>query len=148
MQTENSDSTKGRKSKTQALKIAGIASTTMWILGFVLLFVLKPDDKLIWTSDALLLYGFWPLLFVYKAGWTWFIFGILNMAIGFLLEVAKYLPPEAFPPDVLATKDHILKYHPTMVWIINGFFSALFGAFRIVRTIVKWVMKKSNKREP
>lgn len=147
MQTESSDSTEEKKSKSRALKIAGIASTVMWILGFALLFIMKPDNKLIWTSDALLLYGFWPLLFVYKAGWTWLIFGLLNMGIGFLLEVAKYLPPEAFPADVLESKDHILKYHPTMVWIFNGFLSAFYGIFRMTKTIIRWVVKTSKKKK-
>lgn len=149
---ENSDSAKKGKTKSGAVKIAGIASTIMWICSFVLLVTFKAGDKNVWISDALLLTGFWPVLFVYKAGWTWFIFGILNMAIGFILEVARQLPEEVFTKaaltsEMMQTKEHVLTMHPCMPWIIIGFFSSLFGAARIIRTIFKWCMKLNKAKK-
>ena len=145
MQTQSGDSPENSK----ALKIAGIISTIIWIISFILLFLLKPTDKLVWTSDALLLAGFWPLLFVYKAGWTWLVFGCLNMFIGLSLEVSRHIPvdaiPQAYVKDYLAGKDHILGMHPTMPWLFNGAVSALYGLFRIIKTITKWCLKQKNK---
>ena len=135
--------------KSKALKIAGIASTIIWVISFILLCTLKPEDDLVWTSDALLLAGFWPLLFVYKAGWTWLVFGCLNIFIGISLEVARHIPVETIPPqyveDYLAGKDHILGMHPTMAWLFNGVVSALYGLFRIIKTIIKWCLKRSKQ---
>lgn len=145
MQKESPDSQNKKESKSKAIKIAGIASTVMWVVSFILLFALDPEKDPIWTSDALLLAGFWPLLYVYKAGWTWLTFGLLNMGIGFFLEVARFLPVEAFPPDVIPTKDHVLSMHPSMPWLLNGFVSALFGIFRILRTIYRWTKRKLSK---
>ena len=119
----------------------------MWVVSFALLFVLKPDNPWVWTSDTLLLAGFWPLLFAWRPGWTWLIFGVLNMVIGFLLEVAHHLPAEHFPPAALPLREHVLAMHPMMVWLIIGFLSAVFGLFRIARTIIVWTIKLAKKKE-
>ena len=97
-----------------------------------------------------MLTGFWPVLFVYKAGWTWFFFGILNMSIGFILEVARQLPEDvyvkaALSPAMMQAKEHVLTMHPCLPWIIIGFLSALMGAFRIIRTIVRWCLSLKKK---
>ncbi len=129
------------------IKIAGLVSTIFWVIAFLLLFIFKEGDKNVWISDALMLTGFWPVLFVYRAGWTWFIFGILNMAIGFILEVARQLPPDIYTKaqlsnEMLLAKEHVLTMHPCMPWIIIGFLSALFGLFRIIKTVFFWSRKK------
>ncbi|HMP52910.1 MAG TPA: hypothetical protein PKD05_15260 [Candidatus Melainabacteria bacterium] len=143
-----------KPSKSSAVKIAGIASTTMWIIAFALLFFLKEGDRYVWTSDALMLTGFWPVLFVYKAGWTWFFFGILNMSIGFILEVARQLPEDvyvnaALSPAMMQAKEHVLTMHPCLPWIIIGFLSLLMGTFRIIRTIIRtigrWRLSRKKK---
>lgn len=137
------------------LKIASITSSVMWIAAFLLLFIFKEGDKNVWISDALMLTGFWPVLFVYRAGWTWFLFGILNMAIGFILEVARQLPEEVYTQaslsnEMILAKEHVLTMHPCMPWIIIGFLSMLYGLFRITKTIFRWIRKglaEKNSRE-
>lgn len=139
-------------------KIAGILSVILWTVGFLLLFVLPPAHPLVWTSDALLLAGFWPLLFIYRAGWTWLIFGVLNAAIGFILLTVSFIAPSDFqtafdslPPSqrhltdgFFATREHLLQMHNCWTWMVIGLISALFGAFRIARTIVRWFLKKNH----
>src|SRR5271163_2310335 len=78
--------------KTGKAKIAALSSTILWVVAFVLLFVIPSGSGYIWLSDFLLLVGFFPLLWVYPAGWTWLIFGILNTFIGVILFIGYYLP--------------------------------------------------------
>ncbi|SRR5579883_2807492 len=168
MQESNSDSnhksssgkeheSKPRK-KSTALKIAGLLSTVLWIVGFILPFVIPPTSKYVWLSDTLLLIGFWPLLFIHPAGWTWAVFGILNMVIGFFLEFNKQIPPFleqsnfwsnperlALKPQFMTVQKHIADMHPCMPWLLIGFVSTVYGAFRIVKTIVRWIIKLVKK---
>jgi len=100
-------------------------------------------------SDTFLLIGFWPLLFVWRAGWTWLVFGLLNIFIGFFLELAKFLPTDMMTPAMQQAyeqaKEHIISMHPAIVWILIGAVSALFGLFRIGKTI--WRFFKRRKTE-
>jgi hypothetical protein len=154
--TSDSNNSPPKKVKSKAVKIAGALSTVLWIIGFVLPFVLKPGSPYVWLSDTFLLCGFWPLLFVYRPGWTWLIFGVLNMLIGFGLELVKYLVvsiPETFwTPDKIAMKpafehmnQHIADMHPCMPWILIGAVSTVYGAIRIIKTIAKWFIQKAKK---
>ena len=128
-------------------KFGTILSTVLWLIGFILLFVFKPNDPLVYLSDTFLLIGFWPLLFVWRAGWTWLVFGLLNIFIGFFLELAKFLPTDMMTPAMQQAyeqaKEHIISMHPAIVWILIGAVSALFGLFRIGKTI--WRFFKSRK---
>lgn len=128
-------------------KLGTILSTVLWLIGFILLFVFKPNDPLVFLSDTLLLIGFWPLLFAWKAGWTWLVFGFLNIFIGFFLELAKFLPTDTMPSAMQVAyekaKEHIISMHPAIVWILIGAVSALFGLFRVSKTI--WRFFKNRK---
>lgn len=130
-------------------KIGTILSTVLWIIGFILLFVIKPDSPLVFLSDTLLLIGFWPILFVWRAGWTWLVFGLLNIFIGFFLELSKFLPTETMSPSMQAAyeqaKSHVISMHPAIVWILIGAASALFGLFRICKTIWLYISKRKSK---
>lgn len=147
------DKTVGKPAKSRALKIAGALSMVLWTIGFVLPFILKKESPYVWVSDTFLLIGFWPLLFYNKAGWTWLVFGILNMVLGFGLELIKWLVPnipESFwTPEKMAYKSwfmnmhhHITDMHPCLPWILIGAVSTIYGVFRVSKTIVKWSIKK------
>lgn len=139
------------------MKIAGALSMVLWIIGFILPFSLSPGSPHVWLSDTFLLCGFWPLLFVYRPGWTWFIFGVLNMLIGFGLELVKHLmlaipssfwTPErvAFKPGFDQMNQHIAEMHPPDPWFVIGALSTIYGAFRISKTIIKWILKLAKSR--
>lgn len=150
--TESTSGTKQNKPKGQAAKIAGALSMFLWVVGFILLFALK-GSPMIWLSDALLLLGFWPLLFVYRAGWTWLVFGLLNIVISFVLELTKFITPDMMEkrlsPDTMAAflagQKHLGESHPFMPWFFIGIFSVLFGTFRVVRTIYRFIVKQRSK---
>lgn len=154
-----SGKSKTKKEKSKGLKIAGALSIVLWTIGFILPFVLKKDSPYVWVSDTFLLTGFWPLLAYYKAGWTWLVFGILNMVLGFGLELVKHLvaciPDSFWTPEKLAYKPlfmnmhhHISDMHPCMPWLIIGFISAIFGIIRMLTAVVKWVLKKASGQNP
>jgi hypothetical protein len=144
------------KEKSRALKIAGALSMVLWIIGFVLPFILKPNSPYVWLSDTCLLCGFWPLMFVHRAGWTWLVFGVLNVLIGFGLELVRFLVPAIpetfwtpekiqFKASMLQMNQHIADMHPFLPWILIGFASTAYGIFRITKTIVKWLIKRLYK---
>lgn len=130
---------------SKSTKIGTILSTVLWIIGFILLLVIKPDNQLVFLSDAFLLIGFWPLLFVWRAGWTWLVFGLLNIFIGFFLELAKFLPTDTMSPEMQTAyeqaKTHLISMHPSLVWILIGAVSALFGLYRIGVTVWRFLKK-------
>ncbi len=146
----------GKKQKSLGLKIAGALSTVLWIAGFVLPFVLPASSPYVWVSDTMLLIGFWPLLFIYRAGWTWVLFGVLNILIGFGLELVHWLmlsipdsfwTPEkaAFKPMFVQMAQHIKEMHPFLPWMLVGAVSAIYGIFRIIKTIIRWLVKLYKK---
>lgn len=146
----------GKPKKTAAMKIATALSMVLWIAGFLLPFVLKKDNPLVWVSDTCLLTGFWPLMFYNKAGWTWLVFGILTVALGFGLELIQFLMPQvpdtfwtpsrmAYKPWFMNMHHHITDMHPSMPWILIGLASTIYGVFRVTKTIIKWILKKTRK---
>ncbi len=152
MAESNSDSNKTKKKeKSAAAKKAAVLSAVLWGVGFLLLFVLEPGSRYVWTSDALLLLGFFPGLFLYRAGWTWFVFGLINTFTGFMLIMAtiidKYIDDKSvLTPQFYAAQDHITKMHPGLTWILLGLVAVLFGLFRMTRTIIRWVRRRMQKR--
>lgn len=150
--TESASGTKQNKPKGQAAKIAGALSMFLWVVGFILLFALE-KSPLIWLSDTLLLLGFWPLLFVWRASWTWLVFGWLNIFISFVLELTKFITldklDKTLSPETqaafLAGQKHIVESHPFMPWFFIGIFSVLFGTFRVGRTIYRFIAKQRSK---
>jgi len=127
-------------------KLGTILSTALWLIGFILLFVLKPNSSLVFLSDTFLLIGFWPLLFVWRAGWTWLVFGLLNIFVGFFLELARFLPTDSMTPAMKAAYEqatvHVIPMHPAIVWILIGAASALFGLVRVSITIWRFWKKR------
>lgn len=126
--------------------LASILSCVLWCLGFFLAFVFPPDSPLIWLPDTLLLAGFLPLLFIWKPGWPWILFGILNIFIGFVLEVAKYLPDDELPGEMPLVRAHLAEYHVPWVWFIIGFVSVVYGIFRIIKGLIIWIASRRKRK--
>lgn len=147
----------GKPQKSTGLKFATTLSMVLWIVGFVLPFILKKGNPYVWISDTCLLTGFWPLMFYNKAGWTWLVFGILTVALGFGLELIQFLMPQvpqtfwtpekmAYKPWFMNMHHHITDMHPSMPWILIGGASTIYGVFRIIKTIVKWILKMVRRK--
>jgi len=157
MPEANSDSNNadgGKKPKSLGLKIAGALSVVLWIVGFVLPFIIPEGSPYVWVSDTFLLTGFLPLLFIYPAGWPWVVFGVLNMAIGFGLEIVLHLqiPEEVWNPQNAQYRSsfeqmhkHINAMHPMLPWLIIGFLSTIYGIARMVKNTARWIAAKMAK---
>jgi hypothetical protein len=117
-------------------RISIIVSTILWILGFVLCFFIPGGSQWSWIADFLLLLGFFPLLWLYPAGWTWLVFGILNVAIGIILEIGYHIPAESFTKDVNRLRLTLQATHPTLVWILTGLACTIFGVLRMIKNAV------------
>jgi hypothetical protein len=142
-QTKNSEK---KPAKSGAAKIAGIASTVLWVVGFALDFVIPAKTRFTWVPDFLLLIGFWPLLWIWRPGWPWIIFGVLNIAIGFLLEMAYQMPDTNFTTEMKIVLNHMRNMHSSLTWIIIGFISAVFGVIRTIKQIWTWVAAKMKAK--
>jgi hypothetical protein len=94
------------------------------------------NSPFIWTPDFLLLTGFFPLMFVWRPIWPWFIFGLLNCFVGMVLETTKFLPDNLFPGDVVTLKHHLSAYHVGVVWILIGAGALFYGGLRLVRVLI------------
>ena len=125
-------------------KAAAISSTVLWILGFVLPFMLPPKSKLIWLSDTLLLIGFWPLLWLWKPGWPWVVFGVLNVIVGGLLQIAFCLDAKYFPAEMLGVRQHLIDQHLPLSWMLIGVISIIVGAVRMSMSLARWFRSRSS----
>jgi hypothetical protein len=152
-----------REQKTGRAKIAALSSTILWVVAFILLFVIPGGSKFIWLSDFLLLLGFFPLLWVYPAGWTWLIFGILNTFIGLMLFIGYYLPNLSsdvetmrghfsqigyFMPsgaEVEKMRQMLQSSHPAWVWVVLGLVCTIFGAFRMIKNTVRLMVNLKGR---
>jgi len=132
-----------QKMKSLREKVAAVLSAVLWTLGFFLAFVISSLSPYIWLPDFLLLLGFIPLLFIWKPGWPWLVFGVVNVFIGFALEVTKFLPPGSLPAAMRPFREHLSQYHVSLDWILVGGFAFLYGLFRILKGVV--VKRASGK---
>jgi hypothetical protein len=128
-------------------RVASILATILWVVGFALAFIIPKTSIWLWLSDGLLLFGFWPLLWTYRARWLWLAFGLLNMGIGFILLVSQYISDEYFAghADLLKMKAHLAEYHFPWAWILIGFVSSLIGLVRIAIALVAWMKARGKK---
>jgi hypothetical protein len=134
---------KSRKSK--AAKVAGLAATILWVLGFLLTCILPPRSTFVWTGDALLLIGFWPLLWIWRPGWPWLVFGVLNLAIGCILEISYYIDASTFTKEMIVVRDHLRDSHSALTWMFIGIISAVVGIVRMIRHLFQFIANKSKK---
>jgi hypothetical protein len=134
-----------KKKKTGAAKIAAIVSTVLWILGFALAFVVPAGSPFGWVPDGMLLVGFWPLLYAWRPGWPWLVFGILNVIIGFLLLVAAYIPVTNFTPEMIIVRKHLAEQHSPFTWMTIGIVSTIFGVTRMTTHLIVWLRSRTKK---
>ena len=128
--------------KRLSLKIAGVSSLIMWVLGVVASFVIKPNSVLIYVPDALLLSGFLPLLYSWRFSWPWIIFGGFNLAIGFLLLFVTTINDSYFPSALWPGKHHLADYHPGLTWMLMGLACCLFGFGRLLKNLFLMIKKR------
>lgn len=126
--------------------LASILSALLWALGFFLAFVFPADSPWIWLPDTLLLSGFFPLLFIWKPAWPWIAFGILNVFIGFVLLVAKYLPDKELPGEMSLVRQHLAEFHAPWVWAIIGVVSILYGLVRLIKGSISWLNSRGKQK--
>ncbi|MBX9880059.1 MAG: hypothetical protein K2Y22_16495 [Candidatus Obscuribacterales bacterium] len=124
-----------------------IFACVIWLISFALSFVIPAGSPYIWLPDFLLLAGFVPLLVSYKPAWPWFVFGIGNVLIGFVLETAKHMPDNILPEYARPVQDHLIQMHVSMVWIKVGLLSIIYGLIRMLKNISIWLLKKSRKSQ-
>lgn len=134
------------KKKSKGGKLAGISSTVLWVLGFALAFVIKPGPQ-IWIPDTLLLLGFCPLLWVFKPGWPWIVFGVLNCVIGFFLELMVFIPDATFTNEMKIVRQHLAEQHCAIAWILIGLASTVVGIIRTARDIFVFLRKRVSKSQ-
>jgi hypothetical protein len=123
-----------------------ISACVIWLISFALSFVFQPGSPYIWLPDFLLLAGFLPLLISFKPAWTWFVFGIGNVIVGFALEMARQMPDGALPAYTTPVQTHLNQMHVSMVWIRVGLLSILYGLVRVIKRICLWLTNKSKKK--
>lgn len=136
----------GSMPRSSARQFVGMTSCVIWILGIGLAFVIPPESNFIYVPDALLMLGFFPLLYLWKYSWPWLVFGLLNLGIGILLMVIEYSPDNLFPADLLKPKHHLADYHPAVVWYTTGVFATMFGVGRMIKNIYKMIARRGQPK--
>jgi len=143
---DNEGSKEKKKKKTGAAKVAAIASTVLWVLGFALAFVIPARSPFGWIPDGMLLVGFFPLLYAWRPGWPWVVFGVLNTIIGFLLLIAFYIPDTNFTNDMIIVRKHLAEQHSPFTWMTIGIVSTIFGMARMSLHLFQWFKRKADQR--
>lgn len=124
-----------------------ILASLLWIAGFALGFIIPAGSTYIWLPDALLLFGFWPLLFKMKAKWLWLSFGILNFSIGCVLELISCLPDQSFASvaNAIKVKSHLSEHHMPLVWMAIGILAFLVGVGILGFRLVRWLILRYGR---
>lgn len=130
--------------REKAGKLAGLSSCVIWVVGIALAFVIPPKSTFIYVPDALLMFGFFPLLFLWRFSWPWLVFGVLNIGIGILLQVIEYSPDNLFPAELLKPKHHLAEYHPAIDWWLTGVLATGYGVVRLVKNIYLMLRRKAR----
>ena len=126
------------------MKAMAIIAAIIWTVGFALEFVIKAKSPYLWIPDTLLLVGFLPLLFAWKPSWPWFLFGLGNLFIGFVLVLGNYLPDADLNPVSVPVKHHLSEMHVAIIWIIAGLAAICYGTLRLVKN---FVIRLKNKKQ-
>jgi hypothetical protein len=129
------------RKQSHAKQMAGLASLIIWVGGIGLAFVIPKTSKFIFVPDALLMLGFFPLLYLWKYSIPWIVFGALNFGIGILLLVIQFSPDNLFPPELLTPKHHLADYHPSVVWYCTGMMALAFGICRLAKNLYLMMRK-------
>ena len=127
-------------------KRAAVVSCVLWVVSLILSFAIPPTNSYIWVPDVFLLVGFIPLLFSWSPSWPWLAFGFLNFFIGSFLLLLSCMPDAPFPKELHAGKHHIVEFHPWAPWMILGLLAFLYGAGRMTKNIVLWLINKQKAK--
>jgi hypothetical protein len=136
-----------KKKASKKVLIVTLVSTLMWVASLVFSFVIKPADKLVFIPDALLLLGFFPLLWLWRRDWLTFLFGLFNGLIGFFLVILQFLPDEKFTGAMQLMRTHLLQMHSSWTWLILGVVAMLWAAVGMSISLFGWVSRltKNNR---
>ncbi len=129
-----------------SISAASVIATLFWICGFALAFLLPKGTFAMSSADALLLLGFFPLLWKVRARWLWLVFGILNIGIGCVLLIAQFLPEEVLTAhiDLAKLQVHLSEYHFPYVWLIVGAVAVMIGIGRLTVGGLAWIKARTQ----
>jgi hypothetical protein len=126
--------------------IVTVLSTVLWVASIILSFLIKPGDVRIFIPDALLLLGFFPLLWLWRRGWVTFLFGLFNGLIGFFLLILQYLPDEKFTGAMQTMRNHLLQMHSSWTWLLLGMVALIWGGVSMAVGLALWIARRSKKK--
>ena len=133
-----------RNAKSKRKKIASIVACGLWVLSIALSFAIPPSSSFIWIPDAVLLMGFFPLLWICPFSILWMLWGVLTAFIGCFLLLLTNIPDNALPPDTHTIKHHLAEYHPYWSWMILGLIGTIIGVIRALINLGKMLTKKKQ----
>ncbi len=129
-------------------KKSNILAALVWILSLGLAFRISPSSGFIWVPDALLLFGFYPLLISIKSPWLWLGFGLLDFFAGCMLLIVSYFPKaefvqyeQLFHVNLVEFNAHLQSYHPYYTWALIGILSALIGLVLLIIRLCVWLFR-------
>lgn len=142
------ESPKPLKSKkpevTRETKIASWTACGLWVLSIILSFCIPPNSARIWIPDAVLLLGFYPLIWICPWSLVWIAWGILTTFIGWFLLLLTCLPDASLPAQSLGVKHHLAEYHVCWPWLIMGALVTICGTIRLIINMVKMMRQKAK----
>lgn len=144
MAAESDAGLETKANKSGKHKVATVISCLIWILSIVLSFMIPPSSAYIWVPDAILLLGFFPLIFICPYSLVWIAFGILTSFIGFFLLLLTNIPEAALPLDTHKIKQHLEEYHPCWSWMLIGLFGTVSGFVKLSLNILRRIQTKRS----
>lgn len=142
---DKSEPPKGKKKEvTRTTKVASWTACGLWALSIILSFCIPPNSPAIWIPDAILLLGFYPLIWICPWSLVWIAWGILTTFIGWFLLLLSCLPDSGLPAQSLGVKHHLAEYHVCWPWLIMGALVTICGTIRLIINTVKLIQKKRN----
>lgn len=137
MSDNSAESEKSSSANRPGKKIAGILAIFLWLLSIGLSFAIPPGSELIWVPDAVLLLGFFPLLWICPYSLVWIAFGILTAFIGFFLLLLTNIPTSSLPAETHKVKEHLAEYHPSWSWMLLGVLGTAGGVVKLFLNLIK-----------
>jgi hypothetical protein len=144
---EHDGDTENKSKKSTKRKIAGWSAIGLWLLSIAMSFAIAPSSNLIWLPDALLLIGFFPLIWLCPYSILWITFGLFTAAIGFILLVLTNIPDSALPAQTWAIKKHLAEYHPAWSWLIIGTVATIYGTIRFLINSTLFIIRKARSKK-
>lgn len=142
---ESPEPQKSKKTQvTRETKLASWTACGLWVLSIILSFCIAPKSAQIWIPDAVLLLGFYPLIWVCPWSLVWIAWGILTTFIGWFLLLLTCLPDSSLPAQSIGVKQHLAEYHVCWPWLIMGALITICGTIRLIINTVKLLRRKTK----